>query len=501
MADSFLSLPWQMGTVVLPLAAAGICFMLPGWLSPVAILVGGGVVLCLFSLTCRVALDGPFRYALGGWGAPLGIDQAVDGPAVLMLLMTALVGMAVSWYAGAYFALLRQQEQRGGPSNGLRRFFWPLWFLLWAGLNNLFLTADIFNQYVSLEIIGLAAVALTSLSGAIEAKIAAMRYLLVNMAASLFFLLGVALLYGRYGVLDLPALGRILVPDEATRLAFALIVAGLLFKSAVFPLHFWLPPAHANALAPVSALLSALVVKAGFYITLRFWFGIFAPFATADAANVMGILGVGALAWGSVQAMRQERFKMLVAWSTVAQLGYLPLILALAGTGEHRNVALFTALLFMMSHATAKAAMFLAGGTIHLALGDDLVGRRPGPARGKLPLTAFALAVAGLALIGTPPGGFFTVKWSILTMALAGGHWWWGIAAMGGSLLAAIYIYRLLRPWFHRQGEDAAIALGGYARLQWIPLCLALTSLALGFLAPALSSLAGGHTATTGGVP
>ena len=147
-------------------------------------------------------------------------------------------------------------------------------FLL-AGLNGLFLAADIFHLYVTLELLGFAAVSLAALAGKRAAVVAAMRYLLVSLSGSLFFLFGVAILYAAYATVDLTALAGKVQPGPLAWSALALMAAGLLIKGAVFPLHFWLPPAHANAPTPVSALLSALVVKASFYILLRLWFELF----------------------------------------------------------------------------------------------------------------------------------------------------------------------------------------------------------------------------------
>ncbi|MGV1099302.1 complex I subunit 5 family protein [Thiovibrio sp. JS02] len=500
MPEFVLHAPWQLGLIVLPLAAALAGFLLPGRLRFVALAGSGGALLCLAGLAGRFCATGSFRHAVGGWGAPLGIDQAVDGPALILLMMTAVVGSAVSLYAEAYFGERLKKKKRRGLHTEQRRFFWPLWFLLWAGLNNLFLAADIFNQYVSLELIGLASVALTALSGKAPARFAAMRYLLVSMAGSLCFLLGIALLYAAYGVLDLVALRSLLVPGGAARFIFALIIVGLLLKTAIFPLHFWLPPAHANAMAPVSALLSALVVKAGFFLVLRFWFGLFAPLVNPGLASLLAALGVCAMLWGSIQALRQQRLKMLVAYSTVAQLGLLPIALSLTAFAASPAEALFVLLLFMVAHACAKAAMFLASGTIWLSLGHDLISRLA-PARRQLPIVTFALALAGLSLIGLPPGGGFVAKWSMLSLAVAGGSWFSGLAIICGSLLTTFYIYRLIRPWFNREGGGTAVAPDCHWLLHWLPMGLALLALCLGFLAPGLALFLRETAVMAGGGP
>ena len=140
------------------------------------------------------------------------------------------------------------------------RSFCPLWMFLWAALNALFLSGDIFNLYITLELLGLSAVALVALSQTAEALSAAMRYLLVSLTGSLSYLMGVALVYAANGTLSLKMLATAGPASPSLSTAFALMAAGLIMKSALFPMHFWLPPAHANAPAPVSAVLSALVV-------------------------------------------------------------------------------------------------------------------------------------------------------------------------------------------------------------------------------------------------
>jgi multicomponent Na+:H+ antiporter subunit D len=216
-------------------------------------LMGAGVFLYFVSVAQR--------YLLGGWPVPLGINLHADGLSLIMLLMTATVATLITVYAAAYL--------RGRPE---QRFLWPLWLFLWAGLNALYLSGDLFNLYVVLEIAGLSAVALAALAGNRAALTAALRYLLAAMVGSLSYLLGVGLIYSEYGVLDLATLAGVLRPGLTTSVAFGLMMLGLLMKTALFPLHFWLPPAHSAALAPVSAALSALVIKGSFYQALSHGF-------------------------------------------------------------------------------------------------------------------------------------------------------------------------------------------------------------------------------------
>jgi len=224
-------------------------------------------------------------------------------------------------------------------------------------------------------------------------------------------------------------------------------------KTALFPLHFWLPPAHASAPAPVSAVLSALVVKVAFYLVLRLWLDVFAGIVTVAAANLLGILGAGAVLWGSWRALRAERLKLLAAYSTVAQLGYLflffPLLQALP-PGPTRDAAVGGLVILALTHGFAKAGLFLAIGVIQQRSGHDNIRNLDGTAQ-RLPATTFAIALGGIALIGLPPSGAFLGKWQLLAGSFETGQWLWILVTVAGSLLAAAYIFRVLGHAFGHQ--------------------------------------------------
>ncbi|MGB5397441.1 MAG: proton-conducting transporter membrane subunit, partial [Gammaproteobacteria bacterium] len=250
MEQMFANVPWAIVLILLPLVTGMICFLWPRVSILLGLLTACAVVLAVTGLGWQLWHKGVYHHTIGGWDAPLGIELTADGLSLLLLTTTALVGLGISVYSAAYFG--RKDAQR----------FWPLWLFLLAALNALFLSADIFNLYVTLELMGLASVALAALAGGGEALGAAMRYLLASLLGSLLYLLGVALLYHSFGTVDIALLAQRVDDTPAVWAALGLMSAGLALKTALFPLHFWLPPAHASAPAPVSALLSALVVKA-----------------------------------------------------------------------------------------------------------------------------------------------------------------------------------------------------------------------------------------------
>ena len=185
----------------------------------------------------------------------------------------------------------------------------------------------------------------------------------------MLYLLGAALLYGAYGTLDIVLLSARIRPSPIAWAAATLMTVGLLAKTALFPLHLWLPPAHAGAPAPASAVLSALVVKGSFILVVRLWFDVMPGLLTGAAAQILAALGAAAIVFGSVLALRQARLKMLIAYSTVAQIGYLFLMFPLAGGRRRLRLGAWTGgILQAISHACAKAAMFMAAGLIAEAL-------------------------------------------------------------------------------------------------------------------------------------
>jgi multicomponent Na+:H+ antiporter subunit D len=355
-----------------------------------------------------------------------------------MLGSTALVGAAVLVYARSYFRLAAGGER-----------FWALAWMLWASMNALYLSADIFNIYVTLELLALSSIGLIALGGGAVALAAALRYLLAALLGSAAYLLGVALLYGAHGTLALRELAAVVPPGHYTALVLALMVTGLALKTALFPLHFWLPPAHGAALTPVSALLSGLVVMASFYLVLRLWFDLFGFAAGALAGQALGALGAAAIVWGALAALRQKKRKMLVAYSTVAQVGYFFLLfpMASAAAPEPALHAWTGGTLYAVSHAFAKAGMFLAAGAIVHAWGEDDIEHLAGTSA-RLPWSLAAFALAGVTLMGLPPSGGFIGKWLLLRSAFDLGQWWWAVVLLAGGLLTAVYVFRVLRSAF-----------------------------------------------------
>jgi multicomponent Na+:H+ antiporter subunit D len=356
---------------------------------------------------------------------------------------------------------------------------------VWAALDTVFLGGDLFTLYVALELLTFAAVPLVCLDGRAETLQAALRYLLFALFGSILYLVGTALIYGTYGMLDVALLAGRVSAAPATIVAAALMTAGLFAKTALFPLHLWLPPAHAGAPAAASAALSALVVKGSFFIVVRLWFDVMPSMLGFVAAQLPAVLGGAAILFGSVVALRQERLKLLVAYSTLAQIGYLFLMFPLsfdpAAARLQHGGAMAGGIIQAASHATAKAAMFMVAGLIYEALGHDRIGGLAGLWR-VLPIGALAFALAGVALIGLPPSGAYLAKTLLVTASTQTSQWWWGAVIQAGGVLTSGYVLLVV---MHTvlPGAEPGTLRGPVSRLrEAAALVLALCSLLLGLL-------------------
>lgn len=464
---------------IAPLLGALAALAVPARLMPgVALAAVTATLAAALALAVQVASDGPQRVLLGGWAPPLGIVLEANGMGAAFAVMTALVMSAVALAA-------RHELARDGAGPRAAYGFWPLMLLVWAALNTVFVSRDLFNLYVGLELLSLAAVALVALAGSRAALAAAMRYLLFALTGSLLYLAGVVLVYAAHGTLDMAML-LVRTPAAGDGVALGLMTAGLMAKTALFPFHVWLPPAHAAAPAPASAMLSALVPKASLVILLRVWFEAL-PDAGGDAAlMVMAGLGGAAVVWGGVQALVQRHIKLVIAYSTVAQLGYLVIAFPLVG-GESAvkpwSAGAWTGIVFLaLSHGFAKSAMFLVAGIWYSACGAQTLHDLRGLAR-ALPISAFAFALAAVTLAGLPPSGGFTGKYLMMQGAFVSGLWPFALVMVVGGLLAAAYLYRPLAALF-AGGDGRPCERVSRAR-QAVPLALALAAILLGVLSAA----------------
>ncbi|MCC6870029.1 MAG: hypothetical protein IT522_14520 [Burkholderiales bacterium] len=470
--------------VIVPFAGMLFALVLGGrravWVAAATIAAGGAIAVVIARQWW--AIQGTLTYFLGGWAPPLGIALRADGPAVAMMAGIAVVIAGIAVYARADFG-----APAGARETRSSLVYWLLLLSIFASLNLAFLSGDLFTLYVALELLTFSAVPLVCLDGKGETLRAALRYLVFALAGSIFYLLGAVLLYGAFGTLDIALLAARMQPGSTPWLALAMMTAGLLAKTALFPLHLWLPPAHAGAPPAASAILSALVVKGSWFIVIRLWFDVAPALAGPAAAQLLGSLGAAAIVVGSVLALRQERLKLLVAYSTLAQIGYLFLMFPLgydASGAFVRGGALDAGVLQALAHATAKAAMFMAAGLLYKAYGHDRLGELTGAGR-AMPVTVLAFVVGGVALMGVLPSGAYLAKKLLLASAAASAQWWWDVVLTAGGFLTASYVVLVTVRALRRPPADATPPAAVPRSQELAALTLALCSFALAWVAVA----------------
>jgi len=405
----------------------------------------------LASLTGLVVVtrDGAMSYELGGWPPPIGIEYVLDPLSAFMTSIVALIGLLVVIYpVDAAFDL---RPRRGVP-------LYPLALLLLTGLIGVMLSGDLFHLFVFLEIYAIATYGLVSLGGD-RATFAALRYLLLGTVGSGLYLLGVGFLYFSTGTLNMADMAQQLegMSGSPTVLgAMALMVIGLALKMALFPLHVWLPDAHSYSTPGVAALLAAVQVKAGAYALVRILFDVFGPAYTGiDGVPVSAALvwfGLAGIVVGSVMAIRQTDIKRLLAYSTVAQLGYIGL-----GIGLATPLALVGALLHVLNHAMMKSGLFLVAGGIIQRTGLKAIPRFSGLGK-RMPLTMFGFAIAALSMVGIPPLAGFWSKFYLVWATIDLGNWVAAFVVVGSSILTMVYFLKLFEQIFVREPQEDVVA-------------------------------------------
>ena len=391
---------------------------------------------------------GPIIHELGGWPPPIGIEYVLDPLAAYMTVVVGIIGLFVVVY-----------PPRPGFAMDLRRRvpLYPLVLLLLGGLMGVAVTGDLFHLFVFLEIYAIASYALVSLGGP-RATFASLRYLIFGTLGSGLYLLGVGFLYFMTGSLNMADVAELLVGlegNETVIAALALIVVGLGVKMALFPMHIWLPEAHSYAPPAVAALLAAVQVKVAAYALIRILFEVFGVEWVSVDVPVMDLLvwfGAAGVLFGSVMAIRQRDFKRLLAYSTIAQLGYLGI-----GIGLASQLALVAALFQVLSHAVMKSCMFFIAGGIIDRTGLKEIPRMAGLGR-RMPITATALTIAGLAMVGIPPTAGFFAKWYLLLASLDEGQGILAAVIAASSLLTLWYVLRIIQViWSDPDEVDPAL--------------------------------------------
>ncbi len=436
--------------VLAPLVAAPAIVLIgrarAAWHLALAAVVASFAAAC--AIAWKVSREGAIDYALGGWEAPWGIAYHVDFLGALVLLTVTGIAVAVVTYA-------RPSVEREIPESR-RYYFYGCLMLCLAGLLGMTITGDVFNLFVFLEISSLSSYALIGMGRDRRALNAAFQYLVMGTIGASFILIGIGFMYMMTGTLNMADLAVRLpeVADTRTiRAGFAFLTVGIGLKVALFPLHLWLPNVYAYAPSVVSAFLGATATKVAVYALLRIMLGIFGvEFSLGEMPLHALLVGLGSLGVvsASLVAVFERNVKRMLAYSSVAQVGYMVLGIGLANTD-----GVTASILHIFNHALMKGALFLALGAVMYRIGSVHIRDLAGLGR-RMPLTAAAILVAGLSLIGVPGTVGFVSKWYLVLGALESGLWPLAALVLFGSILALIYIWRLVEVvWFERPAADA----------------------------------------------
>jgi multicomponent Na+:H+ antiporter subunit D len=434
--------------VILPLLSAPLCALqrkgISAWAmaASAAWLSFGAAAMLLW----QVWNSGTIRYAIGGWEPPWGIEYRIDLlGGFLLIVVTMIAALVLS------FARLSVKDE---IPPGRTPSFYAAFLLTMAGLSGITVTGDAFNLFVFLEISSLSAYALISMGSDRRALNAAFRYLVMGSIGATFILIGIGFLYMMTGTLNMEDLATRLPAVSNTRTVragFAFLTIGFGLKFALFPLHLWLPNAYAFAPSVVSAFLASTATKVAVYALMRFLLGIFGlGFALGEMPlNLILItLGSTAILSASLVAIYQNNVRRMLAYSSVAQIGYIAL-----GIGLASSAGIAAAILHLFNHALIKGALFLALGAVTYRLKFINIKEFAGMGR-RMPWTMAAICIGGLSLVGIPLTVGFISKWYLVVAILEQDLWPLAVLVLAGSFLALIYVGRLIEIAYFQQDPD-----------------------------------------------
>jgi multicomponent Na+:H+ antiporter subunit D len=407
-----------------------------------------------FTISCLLlakVIDGGFiSYAIGGWAPPLGIEYRVDATNALLLFLIS--GMSVIALPYMYTSIQSEIDKRN------LALFYACYMLCFTGLLGVVITGDAFNVFVFLEISSLSTYVLVAMGARRDkrALTAAYDYLIMGTIGATFFVIGLGMLYMSTGTLNMADLAD-RIADQGTnrtiRAAFAFIVVGMGLKVALVPLHLWLPNAYTFAPSAVTVFLASTSTKAAVYVLLRFMFSIYhQPFGFEINTLYFIFIPFALLAMflASFVAIFQSDFKRMLAYSSIAQIGYM-----LMGIAMLNASGLTATVVHMFNHGITKGLLFMGAGAFALKAESTFYDSIEGLGR-RMPMTGACIIIGGLSLIGVPGTAGFVSKWMLVQSAFENGFWWIAILVVLSSLLAVAYVWRVVEVIYLREPAEGA---------------------------------------------
>jgi multicomponent Na+:H+ antiporter subunit D len=400
----------------------------------------------------EVLASGPISYVFGNWPAEIGIEYRIDTLNALLLALITSVAAIIAPFALRSVAAEIDEDRIA--------WFYSAYLLCFTGLLGIAITGDAFNAFVFLEISSLATYILVALGRDRRALLAAYQYLIVGTIGATFYVIGVGLLYNMTGTLNLALLTERLADVAMTRpvlAGLAFIIVGISLKLALFPLHVWLPNAYAYAPSFATVFLAAAATKVAIYLFVRYLYTVFGAgfvFDDLPVSPILILLSVAAMFGAAIVAVFQSDLKRMMAYSSVGQVGYITLGIALANFN-----GLTGGLVHILNHALIKSSLFMALGVMAFATGKRTIEDLAGIGH-KMPLTMAAFVIAGLGLIGVPGTAGFISKWYLILGAIDAGLWWLAALIVASSLIAIVYVGRVVEAAFFQKPAAALADVG-----------------------------------------
>jgi len=482
--------------VAIPLGAAFLIPLLGMWWKK-----SGEALAVLSTLTLAtmaiLAVGTPATvHHMGGWTAPLGIALVSDGLTVLLLVAVNAIAFLCILFSLKYMATY----------TGLTKYY-SLFMLMVAGMNGVVVSGDLFNLFVFLEIASVASYALVAFGVEADELEAGFKYMILGSVASVMILFAVGTVYAVTGTLNMADAAREIATrfggtemNPALLLAAAFFLMGFGLKAALVPFHAWLPDAHPSAPAPISAMLSGVVIKSlGVYAMCRVMFHVFGFASTSSSsaiiANAMIWLSVLSMVVGGLMAIGQWDFKRLLAYSSIGQIGYVTLglgvgahVLATGGTRSLAALAILGGLFHLINHAAFKSLLFLSSGAIQHATGTRDMKMMSGLGK-RMPITAATTNIAALSISGVPPFSGFWSKLIIIVATIRAGHPVIAAVAIAMAFVTLAYYVKVQREMIFGPVRGRAESAKEVPAAMYVPLIiLAIVCVGFGLLYPVWGS-------------
>jgi len=420
------------------------------YIPPVAMLFN---LIVSLSLIPKV-LEQPIVVSIGGFPPPFCINLVAGPVGILFSAIIALVGLLVSIYALDYIHPVRYSPRidtklSNRVKEGATEKYHMLYLLLLTGATGVVLTGDIFNLFVFFEILCISSYALVAYLGDRAGVESAVKYLIQGAIGSSLVLIGVGLLYGLFGTLNMADIARNIdsVSPISVFVPLVLLITGLGVEAAIFPLNAWLPDAHSSAPSSISAILSGIAIEVGIYAVARV---IFTVFGASSIFLFLVLLGLLTLLVGEMSAFSQNNIKRLLAYSSIGQMGLIIFALGMA-----TSYGVVGGLFQIISHSLSKALLFLAVGYMIYRTGSMEISSFEGMGK-RMPFTSLAFTIGAFSLVGLPPFVGFPSKFLIVRAALAKGEALFIVLialVLAGTVIEGAYFFRVVQVLYFKGGE------------------------------------------------